>query len=173
MGKWTNKKTREFMYFYHECELPLRATAEKMGITRKTLQYYVNKLALPKRTRGEAISVASKNGRFNHVKGKNNCNYIDGRAMDKTTRRVSQYGLTVEEYRTMIEDCNNSCEVCNKAFGDKNPHIDHCHDSGAVRGLLCSNCNTGIGMLGDNQDSILKAYNYLEKSKFRWDKRTK
>ncbi len=43
--------------------------------------------------------------------------------------------------------------------------IDHCHSTGAIRGLLCSNCNTAIGLLSDNPEIIRKAADYLEKER--------
>lgn len=43
--------------------------------------------------------------------------------------------------------------------------VDHCHSTGKIRGLLCHNCNTGLGKLGDSIESLTKALNYLKESK--------
>ena len=51
------------------------------------------------------------------------------------------------------------CECCGKT--SEKLHWDHCHDSSEHRGWLCSNCNTGIGKLGDNIEGVLKAVDYL------------
>lgn len=54
------------------------------------------------------------------------------------------------------------CAICGKVFSDDDC-IDHNHETLELRGLLCSNCNVGIGMLGDNPDTLNKASNYLLK----------
>ena len=41
--------------------------------------------------------------------------------------------------------------------------VDHCHDTNIIRGFLCSECNTGIGKLGDNEEGVERALNYLKK----------
>jgi len=57
----------------------------------------------------------------------------------------SRYGLTEEEYNQMILQQDNKCAVCTQPF-TTTPHVDHCHTTGRVRGLLCSPCNTGLGV---------------------------
>lgn len=79
-----------------------------------------------------------------------------------------KYNITIEEYNKIIEKQNNVCAIC---FGNLNdsrgfrPHIDHDHETGKIRGVLCGNCNKGLGMFKDNKEIILNAYNYLLKSK--------
>lgn len=51
------------------------------------------------------------------------------------------------------------CSCCKKKTTDL--VVDHCHDTGRFRGWLCRNCNTGLGKLGDNIDSLCRAMNYL------------
>jgi recombination endonuclease VII len=53
------------------------------------------------------------------------------------------------------------CECCNKEFGKRGPQLDHCHSTGYFRGWLCSECNMGIGKLGDTLNAIANAYDYL------------
>ena len=50
--------------------------------------------------------------------------------------------------------------------------VDHDHDTGLIRGLLCGNCNTGIGKLGDNIEGLMKALNYLEKHELTKERKT-
>ncbi len=57
------------------------------------------------------------------------------------------------------------CECCGNLPGNRAMHLDHCHVTGAFRGWLCTKCNSGIGMLGDNSDGIEKASAYLARSK--------
>lgn len=85
---------------------------------------------------------------------------------DKLTRqqlishRRRQYGITEEQYNNMILSQNNLCAICNKP-SNKTLHIDHDHETGQVRGLLCSNCNTGIGFFKEDVAALTKAIEYL------------
>lgn len=69
-----------------------------------------------------------------------------------------RYGLSEAAHKELLESVNNQCEVCGST--DK-LCVDHCHNTGAVRGILCNACNTGIGQLGDTAESVFKAYMYL------------
>lgn len=83
------------------------------------------------------------------------------------------YGLSKEEFCFLEQEQNGKCAICDKeeTYIDfrtnkiKNLAIDHCHDTGQVRGLLCKKCNTAIGLLGDSSLIVKKALQYLEK----WD----
>lgn len=55
---------------------------------------------------------------------------------------------------------DSRCDRCNKQ--QDTLHVDHCHSTGKIRGLLCSNCNRGIGLLGDTLDDLRSAVRYLE-----------
>lgn len=55
----------------------------------------------------------------------------------------------------------DSCMICTS---NKRIVIDHCHETGKVRGILCTNCNTVIAKLGDNKSGIQKALNYLKQN---------
>jgi len=77
-------------------------------------------------------------------------------------RRLLLYGLTVEQYDALWERQGRCCGICGTAEPTKKGWvIDHCHDTDNVRGILCSRCNVGIGMLGDSLDNIAKAGWYL------------
>lgn len=54
------------------------------------------------------------------------------------------------------------CEACGELRGSKSLHIDHCHMTGIFRGWLCSRCNTGLGLLGDNAEGLRKVLAYLD-----------
>ena len=73
---------------------------------------------------------------------------------------LRMYGLTEETYQTLLTKQDNKCAVCLEQFKN-NPHIDHNHSSGQVRGLLCTNCNRGIGLLKDNPETLQRAATYL------------
>ena len=76
-------------------------------------------------------------------------------------KRRSRYGLEPHQYDAMLVDQSGACAICFAGF-DKTPYVDHCHDSGKVRGLLCQGCNTGIGMLKDSQINLHSAIRYLK-----------
>lgn len=82
--------------------------------------------------------------------------------------KLKRYGLTQETFDRILESQNGVCAICGTTeWGSpvKNiPHVDHCHTSGKVRGLLCHQCNTAIGHLKDNPEIVMSAYNYLIKS---------
>lgn len=79
------------------------------------------------------------------------------------------YGINKKRYTEMFNEQGGRCKICLKHQTEfnKNLSIDHCHTSGVVRGLLCSFCNTGLGMFKDNLEIIesAKKYLYIAKSK--------
>ncbi len=71
------------------------------------------------------------------------------------------YGLSKEEYLKLLNLFDGKCHICQDKEGNQ---VDHCHRTGKVRGLLCFNCNSGIGHLKDNILLLNKAINYLERT---------
>ena len=73
------------------------------------------------------------------------------------------YGITHNDYLKMLEAQNGRCAICGTDTpGGKGAfHVDHCHSSGKVRGLLCGNCNRGIGYLKDSISNLSSAILYL------------
>lgn len=64
--------------------------------------------------------------------------------LQKDFARKRLYGLTPTEYDYLVTMQDNRCAVCNQEF-IKTPHVDHCHTTGRIRGLLCQSCNTTLG----------------------------
>lgn len=68
----------------------------------------------------------------------------------------------------MLDKQKHACAICKYEFGAdsqiQRPHIDHCHTTGKVRGLLCMNCNIGIGHFQDDPAIIYNALVYLERN---------
>lgn len=75
-----------------------------------------------------------------------------------------QYGITEAERDEMIASQVGLCVICLKAPA---VHVDHCHETGRVRGVLCFNCNSAIGKLGDDPDAVRRAAAYLEGSSWK------
>lgn len=71
-----------------------------------------------------------------------------------------KYGLTVAEKKKLVEKQKGRCAICEGKFGMKLA-VDHDHKTGEVRGLLCNNCNRGIGHLQENVDTLKNAIDYL------------
>lgn len=76
-------------------------------------------------------------------------------------RRV--YGVTPERFADMLVEQGSRCAVCTNVFKDaRDTHIDHDHTTGAVRALLCNDCNVGIGCLKDDPALLRAAADYLD-----------
>jgi hypothetical protein len=78
-----------------------------------------------------------------------------------------EYGLTPAQYDALLASQQGRCAVC--STDDPAPLaclcVDHCHKTGAVRGLLCFNCNVSIGRMRDDPELLKAAITYLEKSR--------
>lgn len=82
-------------------------------------------------------------------------------------RRFRRYAISPEEVATLLEVQDRACAICGDPFDGASFHIDHCHVTDEVRGLLCSNCNTGLGLLGDDQHRLTAAIRYLRRPPIR------
>lgn len=86
-------------------------------------------------------------------------------AVKKTNLRnhLREYGLTVEEFEAMLLAQSGRCAICITPFAEvKEPHVDHDHKTGAVRGLLCKDCNLVLGCVDDSTDLLARAIAYLD-----------
>lgn len=101
--------------------------------------------------------------------------YDENQDRAKENRRRHQleslYGLSIAQYEELLLAQGGVCAVC--GLDEPNSHgrtgkkfrlaVDHCHETGRVRGLLCQKCNRAIGLLNDNTDLLRKAIGYLER----------
>ncbi len=79
----------------------------------------------------------------------------------------SVYGLTVEAYEKFLADQRGCCAICGKHAAlscHGRLYVDHSHKTGAVRGLLCNNCNAGLGSFQDDAHILIHALGYLRQS---------
>ncbi|MFF0743586.1 endonuclease VII domain-containing protein [Streptomyces sp. NPDC004111] len=83
------------------------------------------------------------------------CRAVQGRA----GHLKRKYGITEAERDDMVASQAGVCTICLKAPA---VHVDHCHETGRVRGVLCFNCNAALGLLGDDPDALRRAIAYLE-----------
>ena len=74
------------------------------------------------------------------------------------------YGINIEQYNDLFDAQNGRCAICgiHQSELDKKLYVDHDHNTGVVRGLLCQKCNSALGMFCDSLDLLQSAFEYLE-----------
>jgi hypothetical protein len=83
---------------------------------------------------------------------------------DKQNARKRKYGVTHEQFLNLRKFQKNKCAICFSILKDGiYQHLDHCHKTKKVRGILCNNCNRGIGYLKDSTQTLKSAILYLDK----------
>ena len=82
------------------------------------------------------------------------------RVRDRTGRR-KKFGVTPEAYFAWVEEVGGACEICKKV-PEQPLAIDHCHETGTVRGLLCHQCNAAIGLFKEDPERMIAAIVYLK-----------
>lgn len=78
---------------------------------------------------------------------------------------LRKFGITEADYNRMFDEQAGLCAICHNPELEIKLAVDHCHETGMVRGLLCKRCNMAIGLLGDNPDTIMNAMLYLRRAK--------
>jgi len=121
----------------------------KCGETKNVVDFRVNKITASgqKRYRGECKACNSK--------------YSWEVKLEKV------FNITPEYYYELLQLQNNCCAICDIKMEETNKRliVDHDHETGLVRGLLCDSCNLGIGKLKDSEELLMKAVNYIEKNR--------
>ncbi|MBE1597235.1 endonuclease VII domain-containing protein [Streptomyces stelliscabiei] len=83
------------------------------------------------------------------------------KSRDRDLRR--HYGISLVDLERMIHAQENRCGICSDEFtSHKQTHVDHCHRTGSIRGILCATCNLMLGHAKDDQQRLLAAAQYLE-----------
>lgn len=82
----------------------------------------------------------------------------------RKAQRLRKHGVTLMQYQAMLTAQNGKCAIC--GYADQSapnffPVVDHCHESKKVRGLLCMNCNQGLGKFKDDPERLRAAIAYL------------
>ena len=92
-----------------------------------------------------------------------------GETAEQTKRRYreyqvrSKYGIELSDAEAMLSRQGDACRICGTSdWSESTWHIDHCHKSGAVRSILCAECNLGLGKFLDSPDLLRAALDYLE-----------
>lgn len=115
---------------------------------------------------------AGRGGWVSRCKGCISAYYAKHNAKDHVRERkrelklAQRYGITLEEYDRMLANQGHRCVICQREHNDaQGPlHVDHCHATGQIRGLLCRSCNTAIGAFEDDRRRLIAAAAYLERN---------
>ena len=111
--------------------------------------------------------------KVNFHKNRNITDGLEGRCIpcgQKRSRDIElkrRYNLTEDEFDKILKDQGGTCKICNNTSSNSRIvklSVDHCHETGNVRGLLCSNCNMGLGRFKDNAELLSKAIEYLREA---------
>lgn len=75
-----------------------------------------------------------------------------------------RYGITPDEYDRILAQQGGKCACCGRDANTcgRRLFVDHCHETGRIRGIICNRCNYGIGALGDNIEGLNRAIEYLK-----------
>jgi hypothetical protein len=143
-------RTRSASEYYYAHKKPVRGTAEsRERVSRSRKMAWQRGFDWkPRNCRvcGKSFTPASAPQRY--------C-AVECRALAVKAKR---YGVEPSELCDLIAASGGKCALCDGVA----QHVDHCHDSGRIRGLLCVTCNTGLGKLGDSPERLRRALEYLE-----------
>lgn len=109
---------------------------------------------------------STRDGRGSYCKPCHNTRTRENRELHGGPRNYHfkrRYGITAAEVDALIKSQDSRCRICNRPFTEElKPVVDHDHDTGEVRGILCDPCNRGLGQFGDSSDRLRSAIRYLE-----------
>lgn len=98
-----------------------------------------------------------------HVNAKSKLWYEANKDRVKHLNLQRDFGITLDDYNKLLNKQNECCCICHKHQSEFKIKlaVDHNHETGEVRGLLCTNCNNGLGRFKDNKDLLSEAIKYL------------
>lgn len=91
--------------------------------------------------------------------------YKENRRSELSRALVRYYGITMDDKERMLIEQDYKCSICGKElelFG-RDTHVDHSHDTGEIRSILCNSCNSMIGHAKEDRNILLKAVEYLDR----------
>lgn len=97
---------------------------------------------------GKPVQIRQEKERYNYTK----------QQLYRCKTLKFKYGISLVEFKEMAKIQENKCKICGE---EKLLNVDHCHTTGKIRGLLCTNCNLGLGNFKDNPELLTKAIKYL------------
>ncbi len=89
-------------------------------------------------------------------------------AQARDTQLRQRYAITLADYHEKVRKQGGVCAICSKPpaggrTSSRSLHVDHCHSTGVIRGLLCSKCNTALGLFDEDKEVVCNALKYLNK----------
>lgn len=138
----------------------------KSGVIRRTERWYAPQTFL--RIRKASAETSKEAKRKNPKKYRNHAKNwrLLNPDKSKNSKLQSKFGISIEEYKKKLARQKNGCAICTEVCGSgKSLAVDHCHESGKIRGLLCSKCNLGLGLFRDDIILLVAAKRYLTKYK--------
>lgn len=90
--------------------------------------------------------------------------YLANKEKWKDKDLQKRYGVSLEQYNKMLAEQDNVCYICKDNKSNKALAVDHCHTTGQVRRLLCSNCNTSLGLLKEDIGLMEKLIEYVKET---------
>lgn len=164
---WFSKKNfmcsntiKGFTYLCNDCNIEIWIPYSKKNPTG--LCYKCSRKKLPKlQTEGNKICTSCKQdldiSKFTLVHNKTLIKSQCTKCLN-----LFKYGINKNDFDKLLLDQNNVCAICEKKSDYNSLNVDHDHITGKVRGLLCGNCNKGLGLFNDNSELLVKASKYLK-----------
>ena len=162
-----DRKTRDGLYCYcKECQ-----AIKRRAITNEQWQRYQKKwrannpdMVRDAGRRRYALNPEAHRARSKQWRDRHRNRLAPKWKDQRRSTTLKAYGLTPAEYDRLLVSQDGCCAICKSADSQHwsgRFQVDHDHDTNAVRGLLCSPCNGGLGMFKDSVDRLLAAMNYL------------
>ena len=116
------------------------------------------------RNKDKALATVKKYQEKNRDKilKRNREKYKNNPELYKERRIIYKYGITYKDKEEMYMSQDSRCLICDNQFPIQELHIDHNHNTNEVRGLLCPQCNTSLGLLKENINTLMNMISYIE-----------
>jgi len=134
-------------------------TCKKCGVEKEASLFYKSSVTADK-LEGKCIECRlEQNAKYRDAN-----RHTDAyKLMKRNTALKMKYGITAKEYDQRKEAQDHKCGICKTELQEgKSTHLDHNHDTGKLRGILCGTCNRALGYFQDDINILEKARNYLQ-----------
>lgn len=165
VNKWRTEnkdKYNESNREYRAAKREGRYIPQKKGARPKVFCLNGHDMAVTRRGRdGESYCSACRNMKAGERKKSDPARFA---LYYRRSKIKKAYGITLIDFDALLEKQGGGCAICGKTeFNGRGAYVDHDHETGEVRGILCVNCNTGMGMFKDNIENMEKAIMYLDR----------